>query len=906
MFRTSLLCAAFALTAAARVMTQEVRAEKFVLDNGLQVILHQDRALPIATVNVWYYVGSKDERAGRSGFAHLFEHLMFMGTKRVPGSGFDDLMEKGGGANNASTSSDRTNYYSWGPAELLPTLLWLEADRMEDFGKALTQEKLDKQREVVRNERRQVVEMRPYGKAGERLGKLLYPPAHGYHTSVIGSHKDLEAATVQDVQDFFATYYIPNNASLVVAGDFDIEATKKLVRELFASLPRGARVPRKAHRDRAVFGTRRWTGYDRVSFPKVTMVWKTVKLFGRGDADLDIVAGILGSGKNARLYRRLVAEEKLAADVSVYQWSRQLGGEFHIEVTAKPGADLARVEAIVREELRRLAEDGPSKDEIERQRSSIEYDFVTSMESLRDRADKLNSYNFHLGKPDGFAFDLMRYKHATRDSLRSVCKRYLVRDDCLVQTVLPEARAAKASARDTAPAVASGAEFRFQKPTRFRLSNGIEVQHWQRDAVPLVRVALQTKLGTLVDKRAHAGRCTLMTKMLEEGAGARDSFAFASELERLGAQFRTEARANALRVSLQSLASKFPQAAELWRDAIVAPRLADADWKRTRSLHRAGIEQSLDDPSSLARRIGYQAFYGRDHPYGIPSSGTTKSVDALSLDDVRAAHRAMLRPEQSTIFIAGAIDKAQARALLEKLLGTWRVEGPAATPPKIPAEVARPARVFVVHRPRSPQTVVRFMMPGPKSSTPDQAAYRVLNTILGGSFTSRLNANLREKHGYTYGAGSSFVMWPQTGIFLASSSVQQRYTGKALAEFLREFRRMRSGDVSAAEAEKGRSTNRQGLVSSLGGLSGLLGMAMEMAIEGSEFGVLDARLQEIAALDREALNALAKRAVPLEQASLILVGKQAAILKQLEGLGLPKPTFLDRDGVPLPATGDGR
>ncbi len=880
------------------VAAQNVAATKFVLDNGLQVIFHVDRSLPIATVNLWYYVGSKDEPKGRSGFAHLFEHLMFMGTKRVPGNRFDEIMEKGGGANNASTSSDRTNYYSWGPSELLPVLLWLEADRMEDFGKALSQDKLDKQREVVRNERRQTTEMRPYGVADEVQGELFYAPSHGYHKSVIGSHEDLEAATLDDVKNFFATYYVPNNASLVVAGDFDPKETRALVEQLFSSLPRAPIVPRREHRDSELLGTQSWTGYDQVQFPRVTTLWKTVKIYAPFDAELDIAAGILAGSKSSRLYKRLVVEEKLAVDVSAYQWSRVLGGQFHLQVLARPDANLGRIEAIVDLELSKLAKEGPTEEEVARQKSTIEASFVSGLESLRDRADRLNAYNFHLGTPDGFARDLERYRKASTASVREAVARFLARDDRLVQTVLPLEKAVVGS-RDSMPVPAPTKDFRFESPRTFELDGGIPVRHFERRQLPLVRVALQVRRGTLVDGKAKAGRSYLMAKMLAEGAGTRDAFEFSEALEAIGASLRTTATREVVRVEIQALSSKIEAAIDLWRDALLAPRFAQEDWERVRRLHLDALARRADDPNQVARQVASTVYFGADHPFGQSVDGSKESVANLTREDLVAAHAGLIRPELASVYIAGDIDEARARALLTRALTAWRPKGDALVMPDVAPVEPQHQRVYLVHRPDAAQTVVRFVMPGPARDDPARLEFEAINTILGGSFTSRLNANIREKNGYSYGAGSSYAMWKELGIFVASASVQAQVTGPALREFLHEFEKLRGADISVEEAAKAKSTQRQELVASLAGLDGLLTTAMDLEAEGLGFDELERRMQGFAAIEAAALNGIAKRSVTLEAASLLLVGDRAVILAQLDGLPLPAPVEVDVHGRPI-------
>ncbi|MFQ5505502.1 MAG: M16 family metallopeptidase, partial [Planctomycetota bacterium] len=469
----------FTLSASA----QELAFEKYRLENGMQVILHEDHSLPVVCVNIWYGVGSGDEAPGRSGFAHLFEHLMFMGTERTPGSSFDDWMEAGGGWNNASTSKDRTNYFSVGPSNLLPLLLWLEADRLEALGSSMTQEKLDRQREVVRNERRENTEMRPYGRAYLEIDKLMYPPGHPYHTSVIGSHEHLEAATLKDVKDFFARYYVPNNASLVVAGDFDPQDIKPRIAAWFGTLPRRPEVPRKKMAAVELREVRRLTLTDRVQFPRISIIYHSPPFFAPGDAAMDLVAAILAGGKSSRLYERLVYTDKLATEVSAYQASRRLGSLFHIVVTARPGVSLDRIEGVVDEELGEFLARGPSEDELERRKAALEYESVSALQSLRTKADRLNLYNFHLGTPNGFRYDLDRYRRATTDTVRKWAIKMLNRRARLILRVLPEPKV-QIRPRAERPDSLATKPFLPQAPEVFELSNGLEVRHWERRELP--------------------------------------------------------------------------------------------------------------------------------------------------------------------------------------------------------------------------------------------------------------------------------------------------------------------------------------------------------------------------------------------------------------------------------------
>ncbi len=415
------------------------------LPNGMTVIYHADHTVPTVVVNVSYSVGSRNEALGRTGFAHLFEHLMFMGTKRAPTKMFDAWMEAAGGWNNAWTSEDRTDYFDVGPPSALPLLLWLEADRMRDIGPLMTQEKLDAQRDVVKNERRQSYENRPYGKADLRLSELLYPPGHPYHHPVIGSHDDLTAAQVEDVKAFFAKWYDPANASLVVAGDFDPATIRPLVASRFGSVPSRAK-PADTSRTEADghHGTASTTTslVDDVELPRVTLAWTSPAHFAPGDAELDLLGTILGDGKSSRLFRTLVFDKKLAQSVSAHQSSGVLESHFEIEIMLKPGVPFEKVEAEVTAELAAMAKSGPTAEELSRAQAGYEAAFVKRLESVRERASILNMYQAEVGRPDYAAEDLQRYRSATAAGVRSAWAKVSEKPRITLR-VSPEKRAEK-------------------------------------------------------------------------------------------------------------------------------------------------------------------------------------------------------------------------------------------------------------------------------------------------------------------------------------------------------------------------------------------------------------------------------------------------------------------------------
>jgi predicted Zn-dependent peptidase len=881
----TLLAALLPISTAA---AQDVRYEKYALDNGLTVILHVDDALPQVVVDTWYRVGSKDEPRGRSGFAHLFEHLMFMGTARVPGSGFDDLMEAGGGRNNASTSTDCTNYFDIGPSELLPLLLWLEADRLEALGANMTQEKLDLQREVVRNERRQNYEIAPYGEAYLKSFELLYPEQHPYHRTVIGSHADLEAATVADVQRFFAEYYVPNNASLVVAGDFEPEGVKPLIAELFGTLPRGADVVHADAEPVRLVAPTVYTMTDDVEYAQTNLHWHSPPHLAPGDAELDLLGALLSDGVASRLYQRLVVERELALDVEAYQSSRLLGSIFTISATARPHIELATLEDAIDEVLAELSTRPVSESELARLQAQFEADSLLRLESLQNRADRLNLYEFHWGEPDSFARDLARYQDATPEALGAVARDVLVRDARVVLRVLPEPEPPPDNPRDARPAPAPPRPFTPVLPETFTLRSGITVHHWYRPQLPRVELSLLLPVGSSRDPATQAGVAALTAAMIDEGAGERGALEFADALGRLGARIETRVDPEATRLRLATLARNLDGALELLADAVQRPRFDGGEWERVRALHLASLARRSDDPNAVAALAGKRAFFGAQHPYGRPIEGTPATVNAIGLTDVIAFYSATWRPRGATLLVAGDVTRAALEASLARTFDGWR--GIVADPdPFPPAEVTPPPLrdelpVVLVDSPGAVQTVVRFVLPAPSFADPTRPACELLGTILGGTFTSRLNRNLREDKGYTYGARASFQFGVGASWLVAASTVRADATGAALGEFLREFGALASGDVSEAEAVKARASRRLDSVRGQEGLAGLLDRAEELVLHGLPFGFASAELEALAGTTREELNALAAGLARPERGVLVLVGDAETVLPQLAPL----------------------
>jgi len=416
----------------------------FTLPNGLQVIVHEDHSVPVVAVNTWYHVGSGDERPGRTGFAHLFEHIMFMGSQHVPTGEFDKLLEAAGADNNGSTTEDRTNYYEDGPANALALMLYLDSDRLGFLLPEITADKVDIQRGVVQNERRQSYENRPYGLAEENILERLYPAGHPYHWPVIGSMADLQAATLEDVRHFFQSYYTPNNSTIAIAGDITPREARALVERYYRDIPRGPVVTRTPPPPVALAADVYGTLEDRVQLPRLYNAWHTVKAFAAGDAALDVVANVLASGRSSRLYRRLVYELQIATDVVAFQDGSRIDGKFELWATARPGHDLGELQKVIDVELAKLADSGPTARELERAQNGFEAQFLSRMERVGGfggKADQLNFYNYFLGAPDGFQRDLDRYRRLSLADVQRATRTYLTGAHRVVLSVVPQGKA---------------------------------------------------------------------------------------------------------------------------------------------------------------------------------------------------------------------------------------------------------------------------------------------------------------------------------------------------------------------------------------------------------------------------------------------------------------------------------
>jgi len=895
--------------------------EKFELDNGLEVILSEDHRLPLVSVNLWYHVGPVNEEAGRTGFAHLFEHMMFQGSKHVPGDSHFRLLEGAGASDiNGTTDFDRTNYFATVPANQLELALWLESDRMGYLLDVVDQAKLSNQQDVVRNERRQSVENQPYGVVSEAVYQTLFPETHPYYASVIGSHTDIQAAKLEDVRNFFELYYAPNNASVAIVGDFDPVEARALVEKYFGSLERGEPVPQIEVETPPVTSERRVVVRDRVELPRVYMAWITSPIFQEGDADADVASMVLGGGRSSRLYKSLVYEQQIAQDVSAFQESLVLGSVFWIEATARPGHTAEELEAALDAELDRLREAGPEPVEIDQARNTLETRIVQRLETLGGFggvADRLNSYNHYLGTPDYLAQDIARYRNVSPDSVQAFVRQQLRPDARAVVYGVPgepevgpevptpaappspqavtEAVNTDEPWRSDPPEPGPAVALQLPAPASFTLDNGLTVLLNERPGLPVVSVGLVFKTGSDANPVDRPGLANFVAAMLDEGTEARSALELADEVARLGGSLSTSSTMDIVEVTASSLTRTFPSMLELVADVALHPAFPADEIERQRASRLASLVQQRENPNTAANAAMFAALYGPEHAYGYLELGTEASNQAIGQDDLRGFWSQNFVPNNAALIVSGQITADELRPLVDASFGAWQPGTPAQ--PSLGEPRTTGARLVFVDKPGAPQTQVRVASLGVPRSTPDYEALVVMNEALGGLFSSRINLNLREEHGYTYGAGSQFVMRRSAGPFLIASGVRTDVTGPAVDEMFKEVRRMRDTSLTPEEL----SLAKDSLIRSL---PSQFETSLRVSRSTSALFVYDLGLDyftqypaRLAAVTADAVQAVAGRYLLPDNLVVIAVGDRTAIEPGLRRLNLGRAEVRNSDGI---------
>ena len=898
-----------AQTASAASSVPKIQFEKYTLPNGMQVILHVDRKLPVVHVNQWYYVGSANEKPGRSGFAHLFEHMMFQGSKNASKEYFQYVEAAGAnlleGGVNGTTNQDRTNYFATVPSGNLENLLWVESDRLATLAESTDKAKFDNQVMVVKNERRQGLENQPYGRWYKLLLENLFLKGHPYNTDVIGLHEDLTAASLDDVKEFFRTYYSPNNMSLVIAGDFDPAEAKRLVEKYFGTIAPGPALDRPAKAPVELTAEKIVEVSDRVPQERTYFGWHTPAYFDAGDAELELAQTILTDGLSARLNKALLYDRQLASNVAGFQSGQPLSGVFALWVTARPGSDLRQIEQIVTDEIARLAKDGPTPEELERAKTKWEFGFVSGLEAIGGfggKSDLLNQYNTFLGEPGKFDQDLARHRSVTAQSLRDAVAKYLNTRNRVLVRFHPE-KSSKASDvaidRTKEPALGGDKPFKAPEVKTAKLENGMEIFVVEKPELPKVAVSLATRAGSVADPAGKAGVAAMTTRLMRRGTKTLDALKIDETTGNLGTTINGGAGKESSSFTMEVLKRNLGPAMGVMADVVQNPSFPATEFDREKKLTLDNLAQAANNPNSIANRVAMMVAFGGDHPYGRPSGGLPGSVQAITGEDLTAFHQTYWKPASSALVFVGDITLAEATALARQHFGGWA--GGAAPAVTIAAAKPMPAgKVYLIDRPGSAQTVVAHVLTAPERKSPDYYALALANAVYGGGFGTRLNLNLREDKGYSYGVFAFPQHFTRGGTWIASGGVQTDKTKESAVEFVKELKYI-AGEKPITEAEftNARLAKIRGYAQQFEAYGRITGQITDLWLMGLPITTLQAETEELGKLQIANVNSIAAKYAAPAGTSILLVGDLAKIESGIRGLNLGEVVILDVEGRPV-------
>ncbi len=883
-------------------MNVDIPFQKFVLDNGLTLIVHEDHKAPIVAVNVWYHVGSKNEKFGKSGFAHLFEHLMFNGSENMDKDYFQVMERIGATDLNGTTNEDRTNYFQNVPTSALDIALWLESDRMGHLLGAVTQAKLDEQRGVVQNEKRQG-ENQPYAVAYDLSTKSTWPAGHPYSWTVIGSMEDLNAASLDDVKDWFKTYYGAANAVVVLAGDIDAQTALAKVKKYFGDIPSGPPVSRHTSWIAKRTGTQRQMAHDRVPQARLYMAWNVPAWGTRESNMLDLVTDVLGSGKTSRLYKRLVYDDQIASDVAVYVDLREIAGQVNIEATAKPGIELAKLETAIQEELAKFLKDGPTERELQRVKTQHLAGFTRGIERIGGfggKSDILARSQTFGNRPDYYKTNLEHVQSATVAELQKAAQEWLS-DGVYILEILPfpEFKTIASDVnRKALPEEGKAVGVEFPKRQRATLSNGLKVILAERKGVPIVNMRLLVDAGYASDQVAVPGTAALAMGMLDEGTKTMTSLQINEELAMLGATLGTGSDLDMSVVSLSALKSNLDASLKIFSDVILNPSFPEEDFKRLQKQQLVGIQQEKATPIQMALRVFPKFLYGAAHAYGNPltGSGFESSVSKLTRQDLIKFHQTWFKPNNATLIVAGDVSLSELTAKLEGLFKAWKSGD---VPKKNVAKVELPSKpvIYVLDRPGSLQSILFAGHVTVPSSNPDEIAIEAMNNILGGDFTSRVNMNLREDKHWAYGAFTFMYGARGQRPFIAYAPVQTDKTKESMMEISKELNDiLTTRPPTKEEFEKTQKNQILQLPGSWETINAVLGSLNSMVRFNLEDSYYDTYAERIRSLKLSDIVSASKKVVQPKALTWVVVGDRSKIETGLKELGYGEIKYIDPDG----------
>jgi len=876
----------------------EIPYTKFTLSNGLTVIVHEDHKAPIVAVNIWYHVGAKNEPTGKTGFAHLFEHLMFNGSENFNTDWFKALEKLGATDMNGTTNQDRTNYFENVPTAALDQVLWLESDRMGWLTGAIDQAKLDEQRGVVQNEKRQG-QNQPYSIAWDIITESTYDLDHPYGHTVIGSMEDLDAASLDDVKTWFKTYYGPSNAVLVLAGDITVEEAKAKAQKYFGDIPSGPPVARQKVWVAKRNGSQRAEVQDRVAQARFYRVWNAPE-GGSEDADLlSLLSDVLASDKTARLYKRLVYDDQIATNVTAFLAEGEIGSTFHIQVTAKPGVSLDQIETVVEEEMARLLAEGPTQQELDKIKVDRLAGFVRGAERIGGfggKSDILAESQVFRGSPDAYKATLARWKSATPAQVKSVANRWLSDGDFTLSLTPfePQEKALPEGKRPGPPPVGEIAAPTFDRYETATLSNGMKVMLARRTAVPVVELNVIFPggyAGMPAEDRSIAG---IAMGMMDEGAGSRDALTISRQQSELGASLQTSGGSLFSSVYLSALKAKLDPSLDLMADVVLRPTFPQAELDRQKKLEVAGLQRSKTQPQSIAFRVFAQKVYGADHPYGV--NITEETINSVTREDLVGFHKTQLNPNGAMLVAVGDITMPELVQKLEARFGSW-TSPTAATRAAIPPAQPAAKAIYLVDKPGAQQSVILAAIPAPERDEKDERSVELMNNVFGGAFVSRLNMNLREDKHWAYGASSflSGSLGPRA--FVSYAGVQTDKTKESMIEFRKELDgAVGATPITAEELAKAQTDMIQSLPGQWETGQAVLGSLSTLYTLERPANFWDSYAPDLKAVDVKAVNAAAKKVIKPGDVIWVVVGDRAKIEKDLRGLGFGPVIVVDADG----------
>jgi len=913
----------------------KVDFEKITLANGLDVIFHVDRSDPVVAVALTAHVGSAREKEGRTGFAHLFEHLLFLESENLGKGGLDKMSARiGGSGANGSTSRDRTNYFQTVPNDALEKMLWAEADKLGWFINTVTEPVLAKEKQVVKNEKRQSVDNNPYGHNSYVIGKNLYPKEHPYNWQVIGSLDDLQAANLSDVKEFFKRWYVPNNTTLVVAGDFDIAQAEEWVHKYFDEIPAGEEIKDLPKRPGVVAETKKLYHEDNFArLPQLTMVWPTVEQYHPDAYALDVLSQYLSRGKNAPFYQVIVEEKQLASNVSMFNSTSELAGEYRLTVRAFADEQLDDVASAIDEAFSKFEAEGIPQKDLDRIKAGQETAFYNGLSSVLGKGFQLAQYNIFAKDPGFVTQDVQNILNVTAEDVQRVYERYIKDKNFIATSFAPKGRVSQVLSGSIKAEVAEekiiqGAEESFdasiqasyeKTPSSFdrsveppygespqmaipkvwtsKTTNGMTIYGIENDEVPLVQFNLVIEGGLLLDDPEKVGVANLMAVMMTQGTKSKTPAQLEEAIQQLGARISVSAGTEAITVSGNTLKKNYEATMRLVEEIILEPRWDEAEFELRKQSTLSAIKQQEASPNAIASNAYDILIYGEDNIRSKNILGSEASIDRIELEDLKAYYEANISPSVATMHVVGDISSQEVERSLNSLTAQW--EAKEVTIPRYETPAApKKSQVYFYDVPNAKQSVLRIGYPALAVNDEDYYPATVMNYILGGGgFASQLTQQLREGKGYTYGIRSGFSGGTEAGPFTISSGVRTNVTYES-AQLVKDILSTYGQNYTDKDLETTKSFLIKSNARAFETAGSKLNMLQNMSRYGWKSDYVKDREEIVKGMTKEEIQLLANQYVDPDKMFYLVVGDAKTQLKRLEKLGYGKPILINKNTKP--------